>query len=148
MADAENPSEKYDQDFFLALAAKGKEAWNAWRRDPANEMVGVTFAGIDFSQAPRDEIDFSGFEFGYQADFSRCKWRGAKVRLKLETFEPGRARFIGAAFGEMACFTGAAFGERACFTGAAFGDFARFDGVAFGDGARFDGAVFGNFASF
>ena len=27
---AKNP--KYDQDFFLALAAKGKDAWNAWRR--------------------------------------------------------------------------------------------------------------------
>ena len=47
---AEEPSKKYDQDFFLALAAKGKDAWNAWRRDPANEMVPVTFAGIDFSE--------------------------------------------------------------------------------------------------
>jgi hypothetical protein len=70
------------------------------------------------------------------------------VRLKPETFEPGRARFIGAAFGWGASFAGAAFGERACFTGAVFGDFASFDGVAFGDGARFDGAVFGDFASF
>jgi hypothetical protein len=50
---AENP--KYNQDFFLALAAKGKDAWNAWRR-PANEMVPVTFAGIDFSEAPMDKI--------------------------------------------------------------------------------------------
>jgi hypothetical protein len=40
-----------DQAFFLALAAKGKEAWNAWRRDPANKGVRVTFAGIDFSEA-------------------------------------------------------------------------------------------------
>ena len=59
---AEKP--KYDQAFFLALAAKGKDAWNAWRRDPANKDIHVTFAGIDFSEAPRDEIDFSGFEFG------------------------------------------------------------------------------------
>jgi hypothetical protein len=48
---AEQP--KYDQAFFLALAAKGKDAWNAWRRDPANKDVRVTFAGIDFSEAPR-----------------------------------------------------------------------------------------------
>jgi len=24
---------KYDQAFFLALALKGKDAWNKWRRD-------------------------------------------------------------------------------------------------------------------
>jgi hypothetical protein len=61
---AENP--KYDQD-FIALAAKGKEAWNEWRRNPANEKVRVTFAGIDFSVAP-NQINFQGFEFGDGAD--------------------------------------------------------------------------------
>jgi len=37
----EPPAErrKYDQAFFLDLAAKGKNAWNAWRRDPANKDV-------------------------------------------------------------------------------------------------------------
>jgi hypothetical protein len=63
---------KYDQKFFLALAAKGGDAWNAWRRDPANKDVRVTFVGVDFSQAPRDRIDFSGFQFGNEADFSFC----------------------------------------------------------------------------
>src|ERR1700730_4719160 len=79
---AEEPSKKYDQALFLALAAKGKDVWNAWRRDPANKDVRVTFAGIDFSEAPRDgseapraELDFSGFEFGAGAGFSQCKGR-------------------------------------------------------------------------
>ena len=63
----------YDQPFFLALAAKGKEAWNTWRHDPTNEGVPVTLAGIDFSEA-RDGIDFSGFDFGDEADFSGCRW--------------------------------------------------------------------------
>ena len=36
---------KYDQAFFLALAAKGEDEWNKWRRDPANKDVRVTFAG-------------------------------------------------------------------------------------------------------
>jgi hypothetical protein len=71
---AENPN--YDPDFFLALAAKGKDAWNSWRR--ANKDVGVTFAGIDFSEAPRDLINFEGFEFGDGADFSQCKWAGRR----------------------------------------------------------------------
>jgi hypothetical protein len=52
----ESPVEKqkFDQEFFLALAAKGKDAWNAWRHDPANEDVHATFAGIDFSDHPND----------------------------------------------------------------------------------------------
>jgi len=71
---AQSPTEKYSQAFFLDLATKGKDAWNAWRRDPTNKDVRVTFAGVDFSQAPKDQIDFSGFEFGDYADFSQCKW--------------------------------------------------------------------------
>jgi hypothetical protein len=59
-ASADDPSKKYDQNFFLDLAAKGKDTWNAWRRDPANEMVPVTFAGIDFSEAPEGRDRFLG----------------------------------------------------------------------------------------
>jgi hypothetical protein len=33
---------EYDQEFFLAHAAKGKGEWNKWRRDPANKDVHVT----------------------------------------------------------------------------------------------------------
>ena len=57
-------SGKYDQAFFLDLAAKGKEAWNTWRRVPANRYEHVTFAGVDFSEGSRDQIEFLGFEFG------------------------------------------------------------------------------------
>jgi hypothetical protein len=141
----------YNQEFFLDLAARGKDAWNAWRRDPANKYERVTFAGVDFSKAPRDQIDFSGFEFGDFADFSRCKWRGVgwlEIGAKLEKFAPGRACFTGAAFGGWASFAGAAFGYGALFAGAAFGNFACFDGAAFGYGARFAGAAFGAGASF
>ena len=63
----------YDQAFFLALAAKGKDEWNTWRRDPANEDVYVTFEGADFSEAPWDKINFEGFEFGHGVNFRNCK---------------------------------------------------------------------------
>gem|GEM_PF-4568779 len=43
-----------DGAFFLALAAKGKEAWNAWRRDPANKGVYVTFKGVDAGKLARN----------------------------------------------------------------------------------------------
>jgi hypothetical protein len=74
------PSEKpkYDQAFFLALALKGKDVWNKWRRDPANKDVRVTFAGVNFSQPPNDSINFEGFKFGDGADLSVCKWRGVE----------------------------------------------------------------------
>ncbi|MCI0736316.1 MAG: hypothetical protein L0Y50_08610 [Beijerinckiaceae bacterium] len=144
-------SPKYDQEFFLGLAAKGKDVWNAWRRDPANKEVPVTLAGVDFSEAPRDKIDFSGFEFGGGANFSRCKWRGvqwSEIRDDTEAFKPGRACFTGAAFGGFADFGGAAFGNGAYFRGAAFGNGAYFRGAALGHFAHFGGAAFGHFADF
>jgi uncharacterized protein YjbI with pentapeptide repeats len=155
---AEVQSDEHVKAFFLDLAAKGKDAWNEWRRDRANEDVHVTFAGIDFSKAPLDGIDFSGFEFGDHADFSFCKWRGLEGS-ESEDFEPGRACFTGAAFGDSANFAGAAFGDEAAFTRAAFGDepdFTRaafgvgniFHDVTFGDEARFTGAVFGKWTFF
>ncbi|MGI8568195.1 MAG: hypothetical protein ACR2KT_03505 [Methylocella sp.] len=156
---AEKP--KYNQAFFLDLAAKGKDAWNKWRRDPANKYVRVTFAGVDFSETPRDEIDFSGFEFGHGADFSGCSWRGAELKFQEdpEAFKPGRACFTHAVFGDWASFLGAAFGDQASFLGVAFGVLAHFTSAAFGYRttftnaafglvARFDGAAFGHMASF
>jgi pentapeptide repeat protein len=140
--------EKYDQTFFLDLAAKGKYTWNAWRRIPANKGVRVTFAGINFSEAPRDKIDFSGFEFGDRANFTGCKWRGVEWVETPEAFKPGRACFTGATFGGLASFAGAAFGGGARFDGTAFGDKATFDGAAFGDKATFAGAAFDSFARF
>jgi hypothetical protein len=75
---AEVQSKKYDQKCFLDLAAKGKDEWNVWRRDPASKDVPVTFFGVDFSETPWDQINFEGFEFGDYADFSQCKWRGVR----------------------------------------------------------------------
>lgn len=73
---AEEQANEHVKAFFLDLAAKGKDAWNAWRRDPMNEYVRVNFAGVDFSKASLDTIDFSGFELAIWADFSGCVWRG------------------------------------------------------------------------
>jgi uncharacterized protein YjbI with pentapeptide repeats len=153
-----------DQEFFLGLAAKGKDTWNKWRRADIDRRV--TFAGIDFSEAPKDQIDFSGFEFGDHADFSKCRWRGIKLEEAVRVtngfntiaFQPGRAFFRGAAFGrkanfnrasfrDWAAFLDATFGQDACFTGATFGDHAML-GAAFGAFADFTGAAFGNPASF
>jgi uncharacterized protein YjbI with pentapeptide repeats len=147
----EDQSQKYDQAFFLTLAAKGKDAWNAWRHDPANKDVQVTFAGIDFSEAPRDKINFLGFEFGDHANFSQCKWRGGnweEIQKDPGNFTPGRANFPAATFGDKASFTGAAFGYGASFRSAGFRDGARFRSAGFGDRASFAEARFGSVANF
>ena len=68
-APAPDQSGTYDQTFFLDLAAKGKDEWNKWRSNPTTAGVPVTFAGVDFSEAPRDQIDFSGFDFGDHPGF-------------------------------------------------------------------------------
>jgi hypothetical protein len=109
----ENP--KYDQAFFLKLAAKGKDVWNAWRRDSANKDVRVTFHCADFFFDPWDQIDFSGFEFGDFADFSGCTWRGEGDWRPTGLFSPGRACFTGAVFGDCANFAGALFGYKSAY---------------------------------
>jgi hypothetical protein len=88
--------------------------------------VPVTFAGTDFREVKKDEIDFSGFEFGDNADFSGCKWRGVEFEAKEIpiVFKPGRA----------------------CFTGAIFGHRGRFNAV-FGGGASFERAKFGHWTN-
>jgi Pentapeptide repeats (9 copies) len=145
-APAEEQADEHVKDFFLALATKGKKAWNAWRRDAANKDVRVTFASVDFSEAPRDEIDFSGFEFGDRADFSRCKWRGLGrwvIKDDPKAFRPGCASFSDATFGDWANFNYATFGDAASFNNANFGACAAFKNATFGRNPTFTNASFG-----
>jgi hypothetical protein len=151
---AEKPT--YDQNFFLALAAKGKDAWNEWRRDPANKNVRVTFEGIDFSVAPRDQINFSCFDFGNGADFSDCIWRGfnaigleaLEIASNPDYFRLGCACFKAATFGFAANFDRVSFGSGASFCGATFDWVASFIGGTFGNDAKFNGATFRPLANF
>ena len=131
--------------FFLALAALGKETWNAWRDDPENADVRVTFAGVDFSESPLDEIDFAGFEFGDEADFSGCRWRDTlfrQVHNAPNTFKPGQASFENASFGAEANFRDVTFGEKPNFAGAKFGVCVDFAGSTFGNRTDFTGTIF------
>jgi hypothetical protein len=111
---AETRHNEHVKAFFLDLAAKGKDAWNAWRRDTANKHVHVTFQGIDFSIAPNYQINFAGFDFGDGANFSGCKWRDSTPQDFILGF---------------ACFNLATFGDRTDFTRATFGSTANFVGV-------------------
>jgi uncharacterized protein YjbI with pentapeptide repeats len=148
--------------FFLTLAAKGKDAWYAWRHNPANKGVPVTFAGVDFCEGSRIQIDFSGFDFGAEENlnFSGCKWCGVESPDHPNNFERGLAFFKGACFGRSTNFTGAIFRGGANFTGATFFGEADYTGATFGSRANFlnvqiikgcsnfTGATFGDGADF
>lgn len=137
--EAQIPPTVYNVTFFLDLARKGVEAWNEWRRDPANEGVKATFAGVDFSD-PRSRINFSGFEFGDHANFAQCVWPSKAQRA---------ATFTNAKFGDFARFDGVRFDCPAYFSNAIFGKHANFSAANFRGGAWFDGeAVFGDSAMF
>jgi uncharacterized protein YjbI with pentapeptide repeats len=100
---AENPSK-----FFLELALQGKEKWNEWRRDPANKVVRVNFAGIDFSQA-RKALEKRHMESGSRpANFLGMSF----VRARFY----GDASFLGRSFQISTDFTNARFYRDASFS--------------------------------
>lgn len=157
----------YDQEFFLALArpsantdearAEARERWNAWRRDPANERVVVTFVGVDFRTEENRGISFAGFEFGYGTQFYDAKFDDS-TRFYGANFGPlaifidatfeFRATFRDAIFRGSALFNRVAFGHRADFCGTKISDQAIFADATFGHQANFGDATFGTGADF
>jgi Pentapeptide repeats (9 copies) len=148
---AECQANEHVKAFFLDLAAQGKDAWNAWRHDKANANVRVTFEGVDFGEADYSGINFAGFDFGDEADFSGCTWQVPEHVIILDANDalaPGRAIFAGATFGDQATFTDATFGDYATFVDSVFGQSATFTGTTFGELAEFSGVKFGPYANF
>lgn len=118
---------------FLALARKGSEVWNAWRK--GWPRVRVDFSGVDFS---KDPVDFSSVQFGDGANFDGARFRSA--HFDGAQFGDG-ASFVGAHF-RTGHFAGAHFDNLACFDNARFGLWSSFADAQFGEVASFDGAEF------
>jgi hypothetical protein len=148
----------YDQQFFLALARLGKDTWNRWRaahpRDEKIQLweddpnyIAVTFEGVDFREPAHAVIDFSGFDFGNDANFSGCRFGDGPSPGEGKAFRPGMANFSGATFGNEASFSGATFGDEADLSGATFGEGANLSGATFGYVANLSGATFGDGAN-
>lgn len=129
----------HDQEFFLALARRGKDTWNAWRA--SNAGLAATFAGIDFRTPDNASIAFSYFRFGDDPDFSGC------IFNQTAGFS-NAAHFDNASFGDRANFTGVRFNQDADFSRAVFGAHATFAGATFGDNADFAHSTFGTAADF
>jgi uncharacterized protein YjbI with pentapeptide repeats len=139
----------YDQEFFVALARCGKNAWNTWRR--RNPDINVTFKGVNFNELENGNISFAGFEvgpvrvdfqgckFGHNADFAGVMFGGADLSdVQFGDY----ANLSGATFGSESDLSRATFGSCACFTGASFGDPTDLSGVRFGDSADLTHTIF------
>ena len=144
----------YDQEFFLALARRGKNAWNRWREEngrmEGKQYVSANFEGVDFRQRENEEIDFMDFVFGDGANFHACQFGDGynRERRADSGFVPGMARFSGATFGSGVNFSGAVFGNLANFTQAQFGGRANFSCSTFAGVGQFFNASFGSMVNF
>ena len=136
---------EYNSEYFINLVRKGKDEWNRWRRDPANQSVPVIFANIRFPVRGLPN-DFRNFEFGKRADFKHADF-GDGADFTGAIFDD-RADFEGSVFGDGTVFVGTKFGEWAKFVSTRFGQEAEFRSAEFGRGADFTGAVFGDRAKF
>jgi uncharacterized protein YjbI with pentapeptide repeats len=133
---------------YLTLARRGKEAWNAWRRENPDKKI--NFANVDFTRPENQDINFGGFEFGNGANFKGASFgdgpwifdKESQTKLAQGGSPGGGAYFSGASFGEWANFSGASFGVWADFSRASFGTLASFSGASFGAMTNFSDVKF------
>lgn len=143
LGSVEMPSKKG----FMALARKGADVWNAWRK--TYPYVAPDFSGTSFRGNP---VDFSGFDFpntlnsAYCVDFSGSDF-GDDNRFSKTAFGD-HADFAGTTFFGKADFTQSHFGINADFTESTFNSTADFRWVDFGDGADFQIAKFNSTTHF
>jgi uncharacterized protein YjbI with pentapeptide repeats len=146
---------------YLALARRGKEVWNAWKREELKEpglpdpKRPVNFAGVDFTKPENQDINFGGFEFGDHANFSKAKFGNTPNWMDDGYFQlpnghptKGGAYFNNAKFGFFATFSHAKFGGNASFENVTFGVMVNFSSAIFGARANFKKAKFYEMALF
>lgn len=135
----------------VALARRGAEVWNAWRKDfpvqggRLNAGYGVisrfrngaNFENIEFDRP----VDFSRFDFGADANFEGVRFL-KDVKFSMAKFGE-RARFSWSKFSSDAVFDACLFEHDANFTCADFKALAYFSYSRFGDEVDFSGAKFG-----
>lgn len=143
----------YDQEFFLALARRGKEVWNSWRAENLKvedqPYIRITFEGVDFREPENSVIDFSGFDFGHEANLCGCQFGDGREPWDGKVlFRPSVGKFTGAYFGSFGSFKHATFGRWTDFSAVTIGDQAHFSGAMFGRDTSFAGATFLGYTSF
>jgi hypothetical protein len=122
----------------LREARKGRAALEAFQR--ANPESTLDFRDVDFRDPQNEDIEFSGFEFLLDVDFSRAKF-GDTDRYP-NGLGRGAALFQKAVFNTRASFDHASFGFGARFDDSIFKRDADFVEATFADGAQFSRVVF------
>jgi hypothetical protein len=80
--------QKFDQEFFLALAAKGKDVWNAWPRDPAQLaklIVDIATGEVDDRELTPENrgVDPAASAMGRKGGKARAANMSAEERLRI-----------------------------------------------------------------
>ena len=122
----------------IALALKGKEAWNAWREMFPNEFpTRKKYAPtncVNFRNTDLSEIDFHGFKFGDYANFS-----GTNLGIS--------GNFSSTVWGKQADFSGM-YCDGVSFTNSVFNGAALFERVSCESWISFQNTIFRDFALF
>lgn len=118
-----------EQLHFINLAKQGKDAWNNWisnNQATYNETSrkwenAVNFSNINFSQyfPDRDEINFSGFNFGNGANFTGCSFIG-KICLFVDSHFGQDTNLTNVNFGESVLFNGTQLSGKVDFSNSTF----------------------------
>jgi hypothetical protein len=116
----------------LLAARQGRAALEAFQR--ANPGSTLDFGDVDFRDPQNEHIEFSGFEFLLDVDFSRAKFGDTPIPWRVHGYRPptGPGPVLGAALFQKSVFHG-----RASFDHASFGLEARFDDSIFKVAANF-----------
>lgn len=92
----------------LIAARKGMAALDAYQS--ANLGAPLDFGGVDFGKPENEEIDFTGFEFKTETDFSEVNFGNPN---QSHPYKP--ARFEKCLFNKRVLFNGATFQNDALF---------------------------------
>jgi hypothetical protein len=143
-----NPAEA---EPYLAIARRGKDAWNAWQNGQLNETnlpdrnKIINFNGVDFSH-PENKIDFSSYLFNSTVMFISAKFSDI-ISFSQATFS-GVANFKHGTFQDIANFSKAKFNSKAIFCFAQFKSAVIFKDAQFSSTSRFSNVVFNDSVNF
>lgn len=133
------------QEGCLALAQKGHEVWNEWRR--VFPCITSSVNRTDFSNRDYSGLLFrlQGFNFGDFAMFDNSTWNDESI-FNNSTWG-NRSTFDNAHFGEKCSFIDATWGAHNSFKNTEWGFNCLFNNASWGDHSKFSGAKWGGFAT-
>ncbi len=138
--------DKISQEGCLALAQKGHEVWNEWRR--VFPCITSSVNRTDFSNRDYSGLLFrlQGFNFGDFAMFDNSTWNDESI-FNNSTWG-NSSTFDNAHFGDKCSFTDSTWGAHNSFKNTEWGLNCLFNSASWGDYSKFSGAKWGELCFF